>query len=281
MFKLDAHHHFWKYDPVEYDWIGDEMSAIRRNFLPEDLRAEITSAAVTAVIAVQARQSLEETRWLLELATQNAFVHGVVGWAPLIDKNVRDVLEDLKTNDKLVSIRHVLQGEPDPRFMLREDFNQGIGELKPLDLAYDILIFERHLPQTIEFVDRHPEQRFVVDHLAKPRVEERQISPWKENMQELARRPNVYCKLSGLATEANYREWTKAQLKPYIDTVLSAFGPRRVMFGSDWPVCLVAVQYKQWVDIVAESISSLSKSEQERVWGGTAREAYRLGQDAN
>lgn len=274
--KVDAHHHFWKYDPVEYDWIDEKMRVIRRDFLADDLRKEITAAGVSGVVSVQARQSLEETRRLLELADRNDFIRGVVGWAPLVEPNVSDTLGELAENRKLRSMRHVLQGEPDPFYMLREDFNAGIRALKSFGLAYDILIFERHLPQTARFVDKHPDQVFIVDHSAKPRVGDREISPWRENMQELAKRPNVYCKISGLVTEADYSNWTEAQLQPYLDTVLSAFGPGRLMFGSDWPVCLVAVTYSRWISIVANAISALSVTEQERIWSGTALEAYRL-----
>jgi len=274
--KVDAHHHFWKYDPVEYDWIDEKMRVIRRDFLADDLRKEITATGVSGVVSVQARQSLEETRRLLELADRNDFIRGVVGWAPLVEPNVSDTLGELTENRKLRSMRHVLQGEPDPFYMLREDFNAGIRALKPFALAYDILIFERQLPQTARFVDKHPDQVFIVDHSAKPRVGDREISPWRENMQELAKRPNVYCKISGLVTEADYSNWTEAQLQPYLDTVLSAFGPGRLMFGSDWPVCLVAVTYSRWISIVANAISALSVTEQERIWSGTALEAYRL-----
>ena len=187
MIKIDAHHHFWNYDPVQYDWIDDNMRAIRRDFLPGDLQTEITASGVSGAISVQARQTLDETRWLLDLADQNEFIRGVVGWAPLVDTNVADTLNELASNPKLCSVRHVLQGELDPFYALRDDFNAGIRALKPLNLAYDILVFEHHLPQTIRFVDKHPDQIFVLDHLAKPRVRSAEISPWRENIQELAR----------------------------------------------------------------------------------------------
>jgi len=278
MLKIDSHQHFWQYNSNAYGWINDEMSVIRRDFLPDDLREEIAPAGVSGVISVQASQTLKETRWLLELAARDDFIKGVVGWAPLIDSEVDQVLATLSTNSKLVGVRHVLQDEPDPLFMLRDDFNRGIRQLKRLGLPYDILIFERHLPQTIEFVDRHEQQVFIVDHLAKPRVKDEQLSPWQENIGELAKRPHVYCKLSGLVTEASYRHWTPDQLRPYMETVLSAFGPERTMFGSDWPVCLVAAGYKEWTDIVADAVGSLPLADQERIWSGTAIEAYKLSQ---
>jgi L-fuconolactonase len=186
------------------------------------------------------------------------------------------VIDEFAANPKLRGVRHVLQDEPDENHILREDFNRGIRELARHKLTYDILIFERHLPQTIRFVDQYPKQIFVVDHLAKPRVKYKAISPWREHMQELAKRDNVYCKVSGLATEADHKKWTEAQLDPYIDIVLSAFGPRRVMFGSDWPVCLLALSYSRWVDIAGRATAKLSSEEQERFWSETAVEAYGL-----
>lgn len=276
MYRIDSHQHFWKYDPLEYDWIDDEMRAIRRDFLPDDLRSEITLAGIDAVISVQARQTLAETFWLLELANRHDFIRGVVGWAPLTDSNVEESLERISADPKLRAIRHILQSEPDPFYILRDDFNRGIRILKQFELAYDVLIFERHLPQTIEFVDRHSNQLFIVDHLAKPRVKSREISPWRENIQELAKRPHVYCKISGLVTEGDYSGWTPEQLRPYIETVFEAFGTQRVMFGSDWPVCLVAISYRRWVLTVEEALKGFSESEQERFWSRTAEEAYGL-----
>lgn len=274
--RIDSHHHFWKYDPAQYGWISDEMAAIRRDFLPADLEAEIRAAGVDGVVSVQARQSVEETAWLLDLAEANDFIRGVVGWAPLISPRVREDIARFAPNPKLKAVRHVLQGESDENYMLRADFNRGIDALRELNLVYDILIYERHLPQTIRFVDMHRGQVFVLDHVAKPRIRDNILAPWDRNIRELARRPNVYCKLSGLVTEADFRTWTEEQLRPYMEVVLEAFGPSRVMFGSDWPVCRVAVQYVRWHRIVAEFVSGLSPAEQDRVLGGTAVEAYRL-----
>jgi L-fuconolactonase len=276
MLKIDAHHHLWHFDPKEYAWIDDHMQVLRRDFLPAGLHKEMLANGISGSVAVQARQTVEETRWLLELAGQNAFIKGVVGWVPLADPNIGAVLEKFAANPKLRAVRHVLQDEPDENHILRTDFNRGIGQLARYHLTYDILIFERHLPHTIQFVDKYPNQTFVVDHLAKPRVKYKAISPWREHMQELAKRPNVYCKISGLATEANHASWTEAQLQPYIDTVLETFTPKRVMFGSDWPVCLLAITYQHWVAIVSQTAARLSISEQQRLWAGTAIEAYGL-----
>lgn len=274
--RIDSHQHFWRYSPAEYGWIDEAKSAIRRDFLPADLERQIAAAGIHGAISVQARQDLDETRWLLELAGRHDFLKGVVGWAPLIDPQVAETLNELASNLKLLGIRHVLQDEPDPDYMLRDDFNAGIRALKPLQLVYDILIYERHLPQTIQFVDRHPSQTFVLDHLAKPRVKAAEISPWRENLQELAKRPNVYCKISGLATEGDYASWTEEQLRMYINVTLEAFGPGRIMFGSDWPVCLLAIDYRDWIAILDRAISGLSEWERNRIWAGTATEAYRL-----
>ena len=273
--RIDAHHHFWRYDPVEYDWIDDSMQRIRRDYLPADLQTEIQSVKIDGAISVQARQSLVETEWLLQLAEGNDFILGVVGWVPLVEPCVADVLERLASNTKLSAVRHVIQDEPDD-FILREEFNQGIALLQKFDLTYDILIVERQLPQTIEFVDRHPNQVFVLDHVAKPKIAQNLLEPWRKNIFELAKRPNVYCKFSGMVTEADFDKWTLDQLQPYWDTVLDFFGPSRLMFGSDWPVCLVACEYKRWYAVVAEFAAQLSKSEQLSFFGQTAREAYSL-----
>jgi L-fuconolactonase len=273
---VDSHQHFWRYDPDEYDWIGDDLAVIRRDFLPADLAREIAAAGVDGVVSVQARQTLAETRWLLDLAEANAFVAGVVGWVPLVSPSVGDTLAELAANPRLRGVRHVLQGEADPAFATRPDFDRGIAALRGLGLAYDILVYERQLPAAIALVDRHPDQVFVVDHLAKPRIRDGVVSPWRERMRELARRPNVFCKLSGMVTEADLGAWTRETLEPYAEIVLEAFGPARVMFGSDWPVCLAGCPYSRWLATVRDLCAGLSAGERESVLGGTARKAYGL-----
>jgi L-fuconolactonase len=225
---------------------------------------------------VQARQTIAETSWLLDLAEQDDFIRGVVGWVPLTSDAVRADLELFTDRPKLKAVRHVLQDEPDENYVLRPDFNRGVRLLREFGLAYDVLIFERHLPQSIAFVDGHPGQTFVLDHVAKPRVRDGLLAPWRERMNDLAKRPNVYCKLSGLATEADPRAWTPGQLAPYMSVALDAFGPRRLMFGSDWPVCLLATGYARWLDVVRDFVSPLSPDERSRIMGGTAAEAYGL-----
>lgn len=273
---IDAHHHFWRYNPEEYGWITDATPVLKRDYLPPDLKREISAVGIDGVISVQARESLRETDWLLDLADQNAFIRGVVGWVPLISPTVHADIERYSHRRKLRAVRHVLQDEADDAYMLRDDFNRGISALKDFDLRYDILIYDRHLPNAIKFVDRHPNQVFVLDHIAKPRIREHLVSPWKENLRELARRPNVYCKLSGMVTEADQKNWTPQDLQPYMEAALEEFTPRRLMFGSDWPVCLLASSYQRWYETVRSFASRLSPDEQKRFWGETAVEAYGL-----
>lgn len=275
---IDAHHHFWKYDPEEYGWITDATPVLKRDYLPEDLQREVSAVGIDGVISVQARQSLRETDWLLELADHHPFIRGVVGWVPLTSPSVHADIERYSHRRKLRAVRHVLQDEADDGYMLRDDFNRGISALKDFDLRYDILIYERHLPNAIKLVDRHPNHVFVLDHIAKPRIRERIVSPWKENLRELARRPNVFCKLSGMVTEADQKIWTPQDLQPYMQAALEAFTPKRLMFGSDWPVCLLASSYKRWHDTVRNFATKLSAEEQSRLFGATALEAYGIGE---
>ena len=274
---IDSHHHLWKYSAAEYGWMGPQMQIIRRDFLPGDLETLTHHFGIDGTVAVQARQTLEETSWLLSLAEQHPVIRGVVGWVPLTEgAGVKSHLERFAGQRKLRGVRHVIHDEADPRYILRDDFNAGVSVLPDFGLRYDILIFERHLPAAIEFVDRHPQQVFVVDHVAKPRIKDQVMSPWDRNLRELARRQNVYCKLSGMVTEADLQTWTPEGLQPYIDVVLEAFGPRRVMYGSDWPVLLLAGDYSRWFGTVKNAIGKLSQAEQDRIMGGTAVEAYGL-----
>ena len=273
--RIDAHHHFWRYTSAEYGWIDDAMASIRRDFLPADLAPEITAAGIDRVVSVQARQTLAETGWLLEMAAANPWIAGVVGWVPLIDPAVGDLLERLAANPALKSVRHVLQAEPD-EYMAREDFNAGISSLRNTGLAYDILIVHHQLPAAIRFVDRHPNQIFVLDHIAKPSIRAGQLQPWARNLVELAQRPNVFCKLSGVVTEADYTTWTYEQILPYLEAALAALGPARLMFGSDWPVCRVATTYADWVRTVGRFSQSLSATERQALFHDTAARAYRL-----
>ena len=273
---IDTHHHLWNYNPVEFDWIDDEMAAIRKSFLPADLQATLANTGVEGVVTVQARQSLEETNWLLKLASENDFIKGVVGWVSLADESIQQILEEYKSSPWLKGVRHVVQGEPDPEFILGKDFNKGISLLKNYNLVYDILIFEHQLANTIRFVDQHPEQQFVVDHIAKPKIKKNELEPWAKNIKELAKRENVSCKISGMVTEADYKLWTEEQLNPYFETILEAFGPSRLLFGSDWPVCLVATNYSNWLELVKKTISNFSKEEQDFILYKNAQRIYNI-----
>jgi L-fuconolactonase len=277
LMHIDAHQHFWMYSPAEYEWIDDSLSALRRNFLPGDLNPELENAGFGGSIAVQARQTLEETRWLLDLAARSPWILGVVGWVDLRSPDVRSQLEVLARNPKLVGIRHIVQSEPDDRFLLRPDFMRGISVLEEFDLAYDILIYSRHLPVAAEFVERFPRQRFVLDHLAKPPIKSGNFDSWAHGISPLAAFPNVFCKLSGLVTEADWQHWKAEQIVPFLDVAFESFGPDRLMIGSDWPVCLVAASYARAVEVVKSYLVQKNSECQDRVLGGNARRFYQLG----
>ena len=273
--QIDAHQHFWRYSSSEYGWIDDSMARIRRDFLPQDLLGLLKATGLARSVAVQARQTLDETVWLLELAKQNPAICAVVGWVPLASPEARKHLEDFSTTESFKGVRHVVQGEPDG-FLDLPAFNAGIREVTSLGLTYDVLIFARQLDEAIRFVDRHPQQVFVLDHIAKPVVAGAPDPEWIRRMRELARRENVSCKFSGVVTEVPGRSWTAELLRPYFDVVLNAFGAQRLMFGSDWPVCLVATEYERWVNFVRSCARPLSSDEQEWIFSRSAAAAYCL-----
>ena len=273
---IDAHHHLWRYSAAEYGWIGDAMQALRRDFLPADLQAGIAAAGVDATVAVQARQTLEETRWLLDLARQHPFIAGVVGWAPIASPEFSRILEELRTESKLKGLRHVLQDERDDTYALHDDFQRGLRLLDGAGMIYDVLIYPHQLPMAVQLVDLHPNQIFVLDHLAKPKIAAGELSPWRENLRELAQRPNLVCKVSGMATEADWQSWTVADLEPYLATALECFGPQRLLAGSDWPVCTLATTYRRWWNTLREWAAPLSISEQKAILGANASRVYHL-----
>lgn len=210
------------------------------------------------------------------MAEQFSFIQGVVGWAPIASEDFSEHLDRLQSSRKLKGFRHIIQSEPDDNFILNASFNRGVACLNNTGLVYDILIFEKHLPAAIRFVDRHPQQKFVLDHVAKPKIRERVMDPWQRNITELAQGENVYCKISGMATEADWSAWSPQDLWPYLEVVLEAFGPQRLMAGSDWPVCLLATSYSGWFDVLNVFLEKLAGTERERILGGTASEVYRL-----
>lgn len=274
--RIDAHHHLWRYTAREYEWLDDSMVELRRDFLPKDLMREIAAAGIDGTVAVQARQTMEETRWLLEQADACEAIRGVVGWAPIAGEDFPEVMEEFEDRPKLKGLRHGIQGEKDENYILRADFNAGIEAMQGSGLVYDILIYERHLPQTIEFVDQYSEQTFVLDHVAKPLIAGGVMEPWAGRMRELGKRGNVWCKVSGMVTEADWREWSVETLRPYLDVVVEAFGMERLMAGSDWPVCLVATEYGRWFEVLREYFAGFSETERDAVFGGTAVEVYGL-----
>jgi L-fuconolactonase len=273
--RVDAHHHLWRYTPEEYGWIDDTMQALRRDFMPEDLEREALAAGVEATVAVQARQTVAETAWLLQLAAQNELIRGVVGWLPIAADDFPSALERFDAGPLLKGLRHVVQGEP-AGFLDGAEFNRGIAALRGTGLVYDVLIFARQLAEATRFVDRHPQQQFVLDHIAKPEIAAGELEIWSKGIRELARRENVVCKVSGMVTEADWSQWSPASLKPYFDTVLEAFGPARLMAGSDWPVLTVACTYPRWWQTIAEWIAPLSATECEEIESGTAIRTYKL-----
>jgi L-fuconolactonase len=273
--RIDAHQHFWRYAPEEYAWIGAPLAALRRDFLPSDLQPLLSHNGIDACIAVQARQSLAETTWLLELASEHPWIAGVVGWVDLRSPDAARQIESAARDPRLVGLRHVVQDEADD-FLLREDLGRGLAHLARHDLVYDILIYARQMPAAIQLAERLPAQTFVLDHLGKPAVSKREREPWTTHLRLLAARPNVSCKLSGLVTEADWTRWRPMEVTPYLNTALEVFGVERVMFGSDWPVCTLAASYEQWLELVAGWSSTLTPAERDAVFGTTAARIYGL-----
>ncbi|QDV24886.1 amidohydrolase family protein [Aureliella helgolandensis] len=274
--RIDSHHHLWDYSAEQYGWINSEMSLLRRDFTAADLEVAVASSGVSAAITVQARQSILESQWLLGLAEDSKMIAGVVGWVELAGPSVCDELDLLVQSPWLKGVRHVVQDEPDD-FLLDADFGRGIAQLNAYGLVYDLLIYARQLPQAISFVDQHPNQVFVLDHIAKPTVRESEFDQaWARNIKELSLRPNVSCKFSGVVTEVRDASWSAQTLQPYWDVALESFGPERLMFGSDWPVCLLRSEYKAWVAAVEELTGGLSAGEQKWFWADSAIKAYGL-----
>jgi len=275
MLKIDAHHHFWDYDPVTHAWIDESMAAIQRSYSPADLEPILREAGIEGTVLVQVNQSPEENESFINIANQHSFIHGVVGWIDLRARDLEDQLQQLKTNRKLKGFRHIAQAEA-PDFLSRPEIIDGIRKLGRQGYTYDILIKPQQFRASIELVKACDEQPLVLDHIAKPYIREGKISEWKKDMMEMAATEAVYCKLSGIITEADWQQWTPEQIRPYLEVALEAFGANRLMFGSDWPVCLVAGTYKQVVDLIEGYTRQLSEDEQAAIWGGNAVRFYSL-----
>ena len=273
--RIDAHHHLWRYDPEEFGWISQEMAAIRRNFLPADLEDELTAAKVDGTVVIQARQIIAETEWLLEVARRSAKVLGVVGWLPIASDAFERELERFAAADLLKGLRHIVQGE-DAGFLDGIAFNKGISRLAGSGLIYDLLIYSGQMAEALQFVDRHPNQVFVLDHLAKPGIRCGEVEPWKSWIEEFGKRENVSCKVSGMVTEADWTKWSATALLPYFEVVLEAFGPERLMAGTDWPVVTLGCSYNRWWEIVAGWVAPLSMAEQAGILGENAARIYGL-----
>lgn len=277
MKRIDAHHHFWQYEPEQYPWIDDHKACLKRDFLPEHLKALCQTHRLDAVISVQARQTVEETRWLLQFAEANPWIAGVVGWVPLKSDRLAGVLEPLAQSRSLKAVRHVVQDEPDDRFVLHPDFVRGVQSLAQHDLAYDLLVYPQQLAASIELVDQCPGQRFVLDHIGKPHISRSALDEaWRRDFVELAKRPNVWCKFSGVVTEVRDADWSVETLQPYWDLACELFGPDRLMYGSDWPVCTLRASYAEWFGAVEQLAAKLSFAEQQSFWSGAACAAYKL-----
>lgn len=273
--SIDSHQHFWYYNPAKHDWVTDDMAVIRKDFLPADLYPLLQANDVAGCVAVQAEQTEEETDFLLKLSDEHSFIKGIVGWVDLASDDLRSRLAYYQQFVKLKGFRHILQGEA-PEYMLGPDFLKGISLLQEAGFVYDILIFPQHLTAACELVKQFPDQRFVIDHLAKPYIKSGIIDQWKKDIRSIAQYPNVHCKISGMVTEADFVNWKQADMQPYIDVVVESFGTNRIMYGSDWPVCLVAANYAQTIGIVKKYFSTFSENEQDMFFRKNAEEFYQL-----
>ncbi|MES2828392.1 MAG: amidohydrolase family protein [Bacteroidota bacterium] len=276
MLKIDSHQHFWNYTSDMDSWINDEMAVLRNDFMPEDLRPLLMQSGFDGCVAVQADQSPEENNFLLKHAEDNDFIMGVVGWVDLRAEDLSEQLSELSRHKKLKGFRHILQGEEDRALMLQPDFLRGIGELKKHGFTYDVLIYPDQLQYLLGMLKANPGQPFVLDHIAKPDIKNNSIGDWKVRLEDLKGFDNLYCKVSGMVTEADWKNWKQEDFIPYLDVIFETFGADRVMFGSDWPVCLVAASYAEVNTILETYISNLSLNEQELFWGGNAVKFYNL-----
>lgn len=274
--KIDAHQHFWRYSAAEYPWMSEKLASLRRDYLPGDLAPLLSCTGLDGCVAVQAQQTLAEARWLLSLADQHAFIKGVVGWVDLQNDRVEEDLAALARHPRFVGVRHVVQDEPDDNFMLRPAFQRGIGKLRQFKLAYDLLVFPKQLPAAIQLVSNFPEQRFVLDHIAKPLIAAGTLSPWREQIRELAKASNVWCKISGMVTEAKWDGWSAEDFRPYLDVVFAAFGPDRLMFGTDWPVATLAGNYAQVHRLADDYTRTMTAEARAKFFGGNATDFYLL-----
>ena len=274
--KIDSHQHFWIYHEKEYPWINDQMGKLKKDFIPSDFHENLIRLGFSGSVVIQARQTVDETRWLLSLSRQYEFIKGVVGWVDLQSEKIEENLIEFAGEHKFVGVRHAIQDETDVNFMLKKEFIRGISYLQDYGLTYDLLIYPEHLKKARQLVRRFPELKFVVDHMAKPKVKEGKLKPWESDLKQLAQHENVYCKLSGMVTEADWENWNPSHFRPYMDVVMESFGPDRIMIGSDWPVCLLAGNYQSVIQVVTDYIEQCSENEQQKILGGSCISFYSL-----
>lgn len=273
---IDSHQHFWNYKPSKHNWIDDSMSLIRKDFMPPDLKKVYDKNKIDGCITIQVDQTLEETNFLLDLSKKNTFIKGIVGWVDLRASNIDNTLKHYSNYKKIKGFRHIVQDEEDHNFLLRPEFLRGISYLEKYDYVYDILIFPHQLETTLEFVKKFPNHKFIIDHIAKPYIKDGLYDKWARLMSEISKCENVFCKMSGMITEADYNLWTPEQITPYMDLILTSFGSKRILFGSDWPVCLVAGSYKKVKELVTNFISKLSENEKTNIMGKNAINLYNI-----
>ncbi len=273
---LDSHQHLWQFNTEDFGWIDDSMAILKQDHLPGDIEKQLPAAQVSGTVVVQARQKPEETRWLLDQSAKHDFIKGVVGWVDLRSEKLDEQLEEFNTNPKLVGVRHVIHDEKDDDFMLRPAFLKGIEKLKQYNLTYDLLVFPKHLQRALELVSMFPEQKFVLDHISKPFIRAGILDPWRKDMKSLAAQANVWCKISGMVTEADIKNWVYEDFVPYLDVVTEVFGTDRIMLGSDWPVCLLAGEYKEIMNVPIRYFSNIDTDSKEKVFRMNCIDFYEL-----
>lgn len=273
---IDAHQHFWKYTPERHGWIGENMSNIRRDFLPDELQQMYREHGIDGCVGVQVNQDEDDNEFFLELSRKHAFIKGLVAWVDFTKGDIQERLSYYSEQKVVKGFRHLIQEEKAPEFCLREDFCRGISLLKQFDFSYDILVKHYQLGAVLKFVAKFPNQRFIIDHIAKPDIASHNISGWEKNMRAIAKHQNVLCKLSGMVTEADFKNWKYDDIIPYIDVVLESFGTSRLVYGSDWPVCLAAASYEKQLDVVKKAIEKLSANEKKQILGENAVRFYKL-----
>lgn len=274
--RIDAHQHFWLFDPIRDSWITEDMLAIQRDFLPNDLAPLLKANSIDGVVAVQADQSPEETQFLVELSGAYAMIKGVVGWVDLRSNDIGALLDGYADVPVIKGFRHIIEGEDDPNFLMQLAFQKGIRELTKRNYTYDLLISAIHYESTLRCTIENPNQKFVLDHIAKPNIQEGEYERWADFIKKLAQRPNVYCKISGLVTEAKWGGWRQEDFSRYFIHAVRCFGTDRIMFGSDWPVCLLSATYDQWIEIVKNELLDFSEDDLEKFWGKNASRFYNL-----